>query len=440
MGDNTWNIYFIVVIHMVEKLYFKEHKSSKPWIIVVGVLFGIIVLYYLFNQISFLSFGTNPEEVLNQTHGEFTITSHNYMSFQDYYNSLVPKEEKSFYSDKKINYTLEVPKLEFNYKFYDYDPEYYDYCKGKKVEINFTNPHYSEFQFNYKDKTFSYKINLYPDLYYFSDNLKNQDCYFDTNKYTEGFLEDPYNNNFIDAISKDFISLKDKGYSDDEIVEIATLFVQSIPYGTDYTELNRYPYETLYEDEGNCLDKSLILAGILRNLNYTSYIILGDSDYEYHALVGVVCDKGNVVYQGQEICFIETTIFTPISSEEEIDIEDYVPVSNGNLVYSGVNYGKDLINYFESKTEEVEKIESQLDSLESELNELDEKMCATDCSYCDPYRIDPIYCDDAYEYNRYVKEYNQIIEDYNLLVEDWYKPYYDLEKSMFENVELIEKD
>jgi hypothetical protein len=402
--------------------------------IVLAIIFYPVVNTYL-NDLG----KTPPEEVLNQTQGEFIITPHNYMSFQDYYSSLVPKEEKSFYSDKKINYTLEMPKLEFDYSFYDYDPEYYDYCEGKKIEINFTNPHYSEFQFNYKDKKFSYKINLYPDLYYFSDNLKNQDCYFDTNKYTYGFLEDPYNNNFVDAISKDFISLKDKGYSNDEIVEIATLFVQSIPYGTDYTELNRYPYETLYEGEGNCLDKSLILAGILRNLNYTSYIILGDSDYEYHALVGIICDKGNVVYQGQEICFIETTIFTPISSDGEIDIEDYVFVSNGDLVYSGVNYGRALINYFESKSAEAEEIESELDSMESELTDLRTKMCNTDCEICGAISYDIMYCDDAYEYNRYVRDYNKIIDDYNLLLEKWYEPYYDLEKSMFDNVELIER-
>ncbi|MFA4960572.1 MAG: hypothetical protein WC548_02810 [Candidatus Pacearchaeota archaeon] len=422
---------------MVEKLYFKEHKSSKPWIIVVGILVGVIFFYYLFNQISIISFGTDPEEVLNYTHGEFAIKSHSCLSFQDYYAMLAPKEEIEFYSSQKLNYTLEVPKLEFNYKFYDYGVEYYDYCEGKKVEINFTNPQYSEFQFNYKDVAFDYKINLYPDLYYFSDNLKNQDCYFDTYKYTEGFLEDPYNNNFIDSISKDFIALKDKGYSDDEIVEIATLFVQSIPYGTDYTNLNRYPYETLFEKEGNCLDKSVILTGILRNLGYTSYIILGDSDYQYHALVGIVCDDGNIQYEEKDICFIETTIFTPITSDVEIDIEEYVKTSEGSLVYSGASYGKDLINYFESRYNEVLDIESQLDSMELELNDLQNKMCNTDCSYCNPNRIDPLYCDDAYEYNKYVGDYNEIIEEYNVLVEEWYKPYYDLEKSMFDNVELI---
>lgn len=412
-------------------------KSNKVWIILIIIL--ILCFYYIFNQDVFYSFGTNPKEVLNYTQGEITAKPHSYMSFQDYYSLLKPLEEKTFYSSLKVNYSAEAPKLEFDYEFYAPKKEHYDSCEGKKIVINFTNPKYSEFEFNYLNKTFDYKVNLYNDMYYFSDNLKNQDCYFDYDKYTEGFLEEPYNDKFLDAISRDFIALKKEGYSDNEIVEIATIFVQSIKYGTDYTKRNRYPYETIYEKEGNCLDKSLILAGILRNLNYTSYIILGNSEDEYHALVGVVCDKGNIIYEDNEICFIETTIFTPISSEIEINIEKYVRVSNGSIIYSGVNYGGGLIKYFESKTNESKKIESQLDSMELELINIYNEMCETDCTYCDDARIDPQYCDDAYEYNYYVKKYNKIIENYNLLIENWYKIYYELEKSMFDNVELIER-
>lgn len=417
----------------------KIFKIYKIFLIILPLIVITIIFYPIINE-NLLDMGkTSPTEVLNHTSGEFTIIPHSYMSFQEYYSLLKSEEEKSFYPSINVTYIFETPKLEFNNKFYDYQPEYYDYCQGKRVEINFSNPEYSEFKFNYKDKIFSYKINLYQDLYSFSDNLKNQDCYFDTNKYSEGFLEDPYNNNFVDAISKDFISLKDKGYSNDEIVEIATIFVQSIPYGTDYTELNRYPYETLYEKEGNCLDKSLILVGILKNLDYKTYIITGESDSDYHALVGIGCDKGNLIYRGQEICFIETTSFTPIGSEIEIEIDDYIDTSNGTLVYADANYGRNLINLFELKTNEAKDIEFKLDSMEIELENIQSKMCETDCTYCDINRIDPIYCDDAYEYNSYADDYNKITEDYNLLVEKWYKSYYDLEKFMFGNIEIIER-
>ena len=435
----------------------KKHFNVK-FIIFLGIIIFLLIFgFSIYGSLSNFLQGlgkTAPEKVFNNTQGEFEIKSHTYMSFQEYYQKVKPLEERSLlndYSDSKINYTLQVPKLEFNYKFYDYEPEYYDFCEGKKIEINFSKTKISEFEFKYKDKIFNYKINLYPDLYYFSNNLKDQDCYFDTDKYTEGFLEDPYNNYFMDAVARDFISLKNQGYTENEIVEIATLFVQSIPYGSDSSDLNRYPYETFYEDEGNCLDKSLILIGILKNLGYTSYIILGESDYEYHALVGIVCEDGNIKYDGKDICFIETTIYTPISSEVEIDIEDYIKTSEGEKIYQGVNYGEDLINLFEIKSLEVENIESQLDSIESDLIDVEGKMCKTDCVICEEGLFGAEFinwdrsaiistCWDANRFNSLIKDYNNKIEDYNTLIEDWYKPYYDLEKLMFGNVELIERN
>jgi len=254
----------------------------------------------------------------------------------------------------------------------------------------------------------------------------------------------------MDAVSRDFISLKEKGYSDDEIVEIATVFVQSIPYGTDSTELNRYPYETFYENEGNCLDKSLILVGILKNLGYTTYIFSGDSDEEEHALVGIECDKGNINYDNLEICFIETTVYTPISSEQEINIEEYVKTSNGTLIYSGVKYGKDLLNYFDEKQKEINLTEEKLSEIENDLIYLEWDMCETDCVICeeglfgvefvDWERSENIKsCYDASRFNRLIKEYNTKIEEYNNLIKEWYVPYYELEKSMFGNLELIER-
>jgi hypothetical protein len=435
----------------------KKHFNIKLIIFLGVILFLLIFGFSIYGSVSNFLQGigkTAPEKVFNNTQGEFEIKPQNYISFQEYYQKVKPLEEKNLlteYSGLKLDYTLETPKLEFNYKFYDYEPEYYNFCEGKKVEINFSKSKTSEFKFKYKDNIFNYKINLYSDLYYFSNNLKDQDCYFDTNKYTEGFLEDPYNNYFIDAVARDFISLKNQGYSDDEILEIATLFVQSIPYGSDSSELNRYPYETFYEYEGNCLDKSLILVGILRNLGYKTYIILGESDYEYHALVGVVCEDGNINYEGGNICLIETTIYTPISSEVEIEIEDYIKTSEGDKIYRGINYGKDLINLFEIKYLEVENIESQLDLIESNLIEIEGKMCKTDCVICEVGlfgrrfvhwdRSASIFsCYDANRFNSLLKEYNNKIENYNFLIEDWYKPYYDLEGLMFWNVELIERN
>lgn len=426
-------------------------KRGIVLVIILNVIIFLIVIFYLFSYIGFGVYGTEPEKVLNYTKGKFTISPYSFISFEDFYRDVVPDENINYYYIRS-NYTLEPVKLELN-KFYEYKTDFYVVCQGKRVEINFTNPKYSEFNFKYKDMNFNYKINLYADLYYFSSNLKDQDCYFQIDGYPDGYFKDPYNNLFLDVLSNDFISLKEKGYTNNEIVEIATLFVQSIEYETDESNTNRYPYETFYEEKGNCLDKSLILVGILKNLGYSSYIILGDVEEGYHALVGIVCDKGNIQYEGKEICFIETTSYNPVNSNISIKIEKYIQTSNGSLIYEDVSYGRNLIETFIIKENEGVNIELQLNStalklksLGMELEEIDKKMCETDCTYCDPDRIDPIYCDDANKYNSYLKEYNKVLDEYNEIVNDYnnlinksIEPYYQLEKLMFGNIELMER-
>lgn len=413
------------------KLYFKDNRSNKGVIILLLSVISIIVIIGLFSYIKNVSFGTDPSEVLNHTNGEINSVPKTYLSLEEYLNAVIPEPTKAGVSyGINTSLRLEIPKLDF---VYDYEPEYYDYCEGKRLEINFTNPKYSEFKFNYKDKTFTYSVNVYDDLYYFSRDLKEQDCYFEGN-YGEGYFEDPYNNDFVEAIAKDFISLRNGGYSDDEILEISTIFVQTIPYGTDSSELNRYAYETIYEKEGNCFDKSIILAGIIKELGYETYIIFGDVDYEYHAIVGVVCENGNIDYQGKEICFIETTTPYPIGFDEEIDNKEYLKVSEGEKIFKGTNYGKQISDQINSKIKESEDILEETDNLYYQLIDLEDQMCETDCLSCGGgIVIDSLYCDDAYKYNRLVKEYNDIVEEYNPLIEDYYKKFYEIDKFLFDN-------
>lgn len=417
---------------MNDRLYFKENKSNKWWIIVIV---SIIVLWIVIPKISNLEIfmrGTNPKEIINKTTGKFILEERSPISLERYLEITIPEAEEKNYYGKVLNYTLKLPEVDF---YFDYESEYYDYCQGKRVEINFSKTTYSNFSFNYKNKRFNYKISLYPDLYYFSRGLKNQDCYFSYDKYEEGYFKDPYNNKFIEALSKNFNNLKSEGYNDDEIVEISTIFVQSIMYGSDPEDVNRYPYETIYEAEGNCLDKSVILTGILKNLNYSTYLISGSFDYEDHAFVGLVCEKGNIKYEGKEICFIETTDFYPIGYESDIEIEEYIFISEGEKIYKGVNYGRYASNSLKEKLQNMDSILIRLDELDLELAEIQEKMYATDCVTIMPDGriIDHEYCDDAYKWNKYTKEYNEVVEEYNQLIEDYYSEYYYIEQIIFEN-------
>lgn len=428
---------------------FLNMKNNRKINIGFFVFFILIIILLFFNS---SSYGTDPEAVKNYTEGKFEFKEREKMNFTEFY-SLVISNETSEPGERleSPNLSTDTPELQAGYDYYAEETEYYEECDKKRIKINFTESRekYSDFSFNYLGKTFDYKIKLNNQLWIFSEELKNQDCYFDEDTYEKGYLEDPYNNKFLESISEDFGKLEKKGYSEDEIVEMATIFVQSIPYGNNGTGfVNQYPYETICEKIGNCLDKSVILTGILKNLNYTSYIISGYAG-EPHSLVGIGCEEGNINYNGTEICFIETTMFSPIGEESNITIEKYVPVSQGDKIYSGENYGHGLAEKIKKKEEEIIKIDSKLDSMKENMSKLDEKMYETDCiSRSEEVNEEgeimvtesiSTYCNDAYEYNKYVDEYNELSEKHNSLLEDWYKKYYELENMMFNNPEYIER-
>jgi len=430
---------------MEESPQTKLKSNFIKWLLIIIISILVVSLFYMLviqniNPLYLFEKGTNPELLLNNTVGEISTISKTYPEFKTYYDSIKISQENS---PQSSNYSNEAPRLEYQYDFYNKKDRYLDRCKNRKVNINFTHPKYSEFTFNYKDKTFNYKINLYDDLYQFTDKLKTQDCYFRNTEYTNGFLQDPYNNNFLESLGQDFVNLRQEGYTNDQIVEIATLFVQSIKYGTDQTDSNRYPYETLYEQEGNCLDKSIILIGILEQLGYKTYIILGQST-QYHALVGIACTKGNINHDGQEICFAETTIFTPITSKVEIEIERIISMSDGILVYSGDSYGSDLVQLFRTKKTEVQLTENELNTFDSQYQSIEEEMCKTDCVVCNNNRVNfndqtVTSCYDARKYNNLITQYNNLVKKHNNLVEQWYQIYYTLEKSMFQNIDIVKK-
>lgn len=96
----------------------------------------------------------------------------------------------------------------------------------------------------------------------------------------------------------------------DDRVRIAISLVQHIPYDnstrnlTDSKAQVHYPYETLYRNTGDCDDKSLLLAYILRDLGYG--VSLFQFDEERHMAVGI-SSAGEFDYANTSYAFVETT-------------------------------------------------------------------------------------------------------------------------------------
>ncbi|MFH1311305.1 MAG: hypothetical protein ABIH65_02775 [Nanoarchaeota archaeon] len=147
-------------------------------------------------------------------------------------------------------------------------------------------------------------------------------------------------------------------YDKAEQVRIAIGLVQTIPYGflekTDKfgnisINHSRYPYEVLYENQGICGEKSLLLAFLLKEMGYgVSIFYFAD---ENHEAVGIKCPIEKSFY-GSGYCFVETggaSIITDFSME----------FANGKklnsmpdilLISDGIPLPDDMYEYKDAKT------------------------------------------------------------------------------------------
>jgi hypothetical protein len=122
--------------------------------------------------------------------------------------------------------------------------------------------------------------------------------------------------------------------------DIAIKLVQEIPYDWEAFNTNnvqgRYPYEVLYDMKGVCMEKSDLLAFLLRELGFG--VVIFEFDAESHRAVGVMCNRGNY---NTNYCFIEATDFYPVGSIPTeyvggVDIRGSTP--EVILISNGISY------------------------------------------------------------------------------------------------------
>ena len=112
---------------------------------------------------------------------------------------------------------------------------------------------------------------------------------------------------------RDRLSLDDDGYAD-----LLTAYVQSIPYTKTYGEIN-FPIETVYENTGDCADKTLLLAGLLLNEGYDVALF----EFDNHIMPGIKTSTGSGGYDNTGYTIIETTSLTPIGYYDNDEVQNY---------------------------------------------------------------------------------------------------------------------
>jgi hypothetical protein len=127
------------------------------------------------------------------------------------------------------------------------------------------------------------------------------------------FASDPYDDWLITNISETLFSLsKDCELEESEIPGFCISFVQSLNYTSDlessgYDQYPRFPYETLYENGGDCEDTAILSAAILQEMGYDIVLL----ELPEHMALGIKCDpeqKGRgFEYKGSDYYYVETT-------------------------------------------------------------------------------------------------------------------------------------
>jgi len=129
------------------------------------------------------------------------------------------------------------------------------------------------------------------------------------------FVSDPYDREHVRFVADELDRIgAEYGLSNPEIVDLSMKFVQQLRYtpddiSTPYNQYARYPIQTLIQRGGDCVDTSILLASILRELGY-GCVLLALWDVE-HMAVGVKGDSSisgtYYDFDGDRYYYVETT-------------------------------------------------------------------------------------------------------------------------------------
>ena len=163
-------------------------------------------------------------------------------------------------------------------------------------------------EFNWDYKGYKWKIEMK-----FSDNTYNFYKNRSRHRDYDLFVSDPYDDDLISHIVENLKAAGlDAGLGDEEIVYLVVSFVQSLPYTSDnvttgFDEYPRFPYETLYDNGGDCEDTSILVSALLYEMGYGVVLI----QLPGHIAVGVRCSEkfteNYYMYEGSRYCYLETT-------------------------------------------------------------------------------------------------------------------------------------
>lgn len=183
-----------------------------------------------------------------------------------------------------------------------------------------SQPVVKKFAWEYKGKKYSLEKTLHQSVYDYYKSSPREYSYsgelpanWEEEYYAMFLKSDPADTTMAELANQIKELGKKNNLSDDQIVEFAIGFVQTIPYDdakaanilqeTGNEEM-LYPYEVLWDQTGVCSDKSLLAYALLREMGYG--VALFEFEQEKHMAAAVECPQNYSNYDSG-FCFVETT-------------------------------------------------------------------------------------------------------------------------------------
>lgn len=164
------------------------------------------------------------------------------------------------------------------------------------------------YEWEYNGYTFSTELSLSKEKYAYYQGLGH------SNLNLVKYATDSYNRKVAAEIAGGIKQQAESlGFTNYETMMMAASFVQELPYKEDdeylgVPEYARYPIETLVDGAGDCEDKSILLAALLRELGCEVVLL----EFPNHVAVGVEANRDDAYgsyapYGGKKYFYLEST-------------------------------------------------------------------------------------------------------------------------------------
>jgi len=278
-----------------------------------------------------------------------------------------------------------------------------------------------DYAFDFEGKTDTFHVDVQRSLYQGAASAQKSVVRFGSShandwieRYYPAFIEESHQDAFFSALLAQLRALRDQQHLDsDRYAELLVVFVQSIEYKTDPVNLSpKFPVETFVDKNGDCDDKTLLLAGLLSREGYDVAVLLFDA--EKHVAIGIKSD--GIEYKNTGYAYVETTApgfigMVPDELGQGITLASdpqVFKIGDGTLHYTS---GAQVARILQRRTE----LKAQADGLSAQVKSADSAL-ATLRAQADSLHAqlsERQSAGDIASYNALVPEYNATVQNVN---------------------------